>query len=312
MNKETDIVKSNLSVSVIIPTYNKAHLLGRAVQSVLNQTYQDFEVIVVDDCSSDNTERVVIGFDDDRIRYIRHEENKGAAAARNTGIKAAEGEYIAFLDSDDEWLSEKLEKQVRAFADGSTDLGVVYTGVRFIAGNKIKYAPSSNIKKKEGYIHAVLLETNFIPLPAAIVKKECLEKVGMFDESLPRLQEWDLWIRISTHYHFKYISELLVNAYQQPDGISRDVNALIVASEYILQKYFKEISRNPKLLGQHYFGIGTILSIKGEIKRGRNYFFKAVKTYPFNAKLILSTLTSFLGLRAYSSACKIYSKLKDT
>lgn len=99
------------TVSVVIPTYNRAHLVGRAIQSVLNQTYQDFEIIVVDDGSTDNTEEVVKSFNDPRIRYIRHDQNRGGSAARNTGIKMARGEYIAFQDSDDEWLPEKLESR---------------------------------------------------------------------------------------------------------------------------------------------------------------------------------------------------------
>ena len=110
-------------VSVIIPTYNRAHLVGRAIRSVLNQTYQDFEIIVVDDGSTDNTEEVVKSFNDPRIRYIRHEKNRGGSAACNTGIRAARGEYIAFQDSDDEWLPEKLEKQMQVFENTPTGVG---------------------------------------------------------------------------------------------------------------------------------------------------------------------------------------------
>ena len=101
----------SVTVSVIIPTYNRAHLVGRAIRSVLNQTYQDFEIIVVDDCSTDNTEEIVKGFNDHRIRYMRHDRNRGGSAARNTGIKASQGKYIAFLDSDDERLLKKAESR---------------------------------------------------------------------------------------------------------------------------------------------------------------------------------------------------------
>ena len=163
-------------VSVIIPTYNRAHLVGRAIRSVLNQTYQDFEIIVVDDGSTDNTEEVVKSFNDPRIRYIRHEENKGAAAARNTGIKAAKGKFIAFQDSDDEWLPKKLEKQMEAFDNASPKVGVVYTGFWSIEGNVKRYSLNKEIVHKEGDIHSQILQGNFIGTPAAVVKKACFKK----------------------------------------------------------------------------------------------------------------------------------------
>jgi glycosyltransferase involved in cell wall biosynthesis len=298
-------------VSVIIPTYNRALLLGRAIQSILNQTYQNFEIIVVDDCSSDDTEKVINGFYDKRMRYIRHEERKGANAARNTGIKSATGRYIAFQDSDDEWLPEKLEKQVRAFKDGPSDLGVVYTSYWMLEDDRKTYCPPSYIKQKDGNIHDVLLETNFISTPTAVVKKECFEIAGMFDEGLPRLQEWELWIRISKHYCFKHIDEPLVKTYLQPDSISRNMNALIVAQKRVFEKYFEEISKKPELLGKHYFGIGTLLCLNGEIEEGRSYFFKAIKTYPFNMKLLFSTLFSLLGLSVYNIVATIYLRIKE-
>ena len=105
-------MKKNPTVSVVIPTYNRAPLIGRSIKSVLNQTYQDFEIIIVDDASTDNTKEVVSNFNDERIRYIQHEENKGEAAARNTGIKATRCDYIAPQDSDDEWIPEKLSTQI--------------------------------------------------------------------------------------------------------------------------------------------------------------------------------------------------------
>jgi glycosyltransferase involved in cell wall biosynthesis len=121
--------ENNPTVSIIIPTYNRSRLLARAVKSVLNQTYQNFELIIVDDASTDNTEEVVGSFNDERIKYVRHEKNKGEAVARNTGIKAARGEYIASHDSDDEWLHEKLAKRIRAFENCSPEIGVVYTAL---------------------------------------------------------------------------------------------------------------------------------------------------------------------------------------
>ena len=132
------------TVSVIIPTYNRAHLIDRSIQSVLNQTYQDFELIVVDDRSTDNTEDIIRQFreKDKRIKYIKHDKNKGGSAARNTRIKNSVGKYIVFQDSDDEWFPEKLEKQMKIFETASLEVGVVYTGFWRIKDNKKTYIPT--------------------------------------------------------------------------------------------------------------------------------------------------------------------------
>ena len=123
-------------VSVIIPTYNRAHLIGRAIQSVLAQTYQDFEVIVVDDGSTDNTEEVVLNFGSEKMRYIRHGTNRGVAAARNTGIRNARGEYIAFQDSDDEWYPNRLES-ISEIMEDRKDIDFIFSYGKFLKNGEI-------------------------------------------------------------------------------------------------------------------------------------------------------------------------------
>ena len=115
-------------VSVIIPTHNRARFLREAISSVLNQTFQDFEILVVDDASDDNTREVVAGFEDIRIKYFRHDTNRGGSAARNTGIRNSMCSYIAFLDDDDEWFPEKLGKQMELLLASDPKVGAVYTG----------------------------------------------------------------------------------------------------------------------------------------------------------------------------------------
>ncbi len=298
------------TVSVIIPTYNRAHLIGRAIQSVLNQTYQDFEIIVVDDGSTDNTEEVMKRFNDERIKYIKHEQNKGEAAARNTGIKIARGEYIAFQDSDDEWLPEKLEKQIKVFENASSKVGVVYTGFWRIKNGKKTYIPSSKITPKEGDIHNILLEGNFIGGPVTLIKKECFERAGMFDEELPLLTDWEMWIRLSKYYHFKYIDEPLVISYYQPDSIGRNQDASIRADELILEKHFEDIKKDSRLLAKHYSNIGTLLFSNGEFKQGRSYLIKAAVAYPLNIKPLLMAFISLFGETVYDKALRIYRKIR--
>jgi glycosyltransferase involved in cell wall biosynthesis len=303
--------KSDLLVSVVLPTYNRAGLLTRAIESVLQQTYSNFELIVVDDCSTDCTEDVVKEFQDNRIRYIRHEKNRGAPIARNNGIRAAKGNYIAFQDSDDVWVSTKLEKQVNAFNSASNDLGVVYTSFWLIDYSKETLVPSSHVKKAEGKIHDVLLEMNLVSLSSAIVRKECFEKVGMFAD-IPRFQDWELWLRISKYYVFKHLNEPLVKVYRQPDSISRNTNAFVTARKYILSKFFDEISKKPKLLSKHYSDIGTLLCLEGDIKEGRKYFFKALSAHPFNVKLLLWTIASIFGPTTYKNYSTFYNILKNS
>lgn len=306
------IYKPNIpTISVIIPTYNRTHLIERAIQSVLNQTYQDFEIIVVDDGSIDNTKEVLESFSDKRIRYIRHEKNRGGAVARNTGIKIARGEYIGFLDDDSEWLSKKLEKQMKAFEAASPEVSIVYTGLLRIENDRKVYIPSPTIKKKENNIQRELLKKNFIDTSTILVKKECLNKVGVFDERLPRFQDWELVIRISKCYKFKLINEPLVISYYTADSISADQNALIKGFELILEKYSKDFAKDKKLLAECYFNIGNLLSLNKEIRKGRNYLIKSIAKYPFSIKAFLAVFVSLFGQNCYSKAIAIHRKIKS-
>jgi len=297
-------------VSIVIPTYNRAKLLKRAIHSVLNQTYQDYEIIIVDDGSTDNTEEVVRSFNDNKVIYIKHERNKGAPAARNTGIRAARGEYVAFQDSDDEWLPEKLEKQIKAFKTASTEIGIVYTGFWRIEGDKRTFFPSPNITPKEGAIHDALLKGNFVGTPSTLVKKECFEKAGMFDEKLPMLEDWELWIRISKCYCFKYIDEALAISYYNPGSVNEQ-GCLIEAQtlKLMLEKHFEDIKRNRGLLASYYRRIGYLLCLNGQIAQGRGYLKKAVMTYPIDVKSFLLALISLFGQRSYNKAIQGYKRI---
>ena len=271
-------------ISVIIPTHNRAHLIGRSIQSVFNQTYQDFEIIVVDDGSTDNTSEVIKKYQkkDNRIKYIRHEKNKGGSAARNTGIKAARAEYIAFQDSDDEWLPKKLKNQMEVFKDAPSRVGIVYSDMWRITGNKKRYFYSPKIMPKHKIIYEQALDygVSDIGIQTSLIKKEVFAKAGMFDEKFPRFIDLEFFIRLSKYYYFFHIEEPLVNYFDADEGISSNAKALIAAQKLILKKYFKDIKKNKKVLAKHYLGIGTSLCINGEIKEGEIYFAKAFKIYP--------------------------------
>ncbi|GBE39173.1 MAG TPA: glycosyltransferase [Nitrospirae bacterium] len=297
-------------VSVIIPTYNRAVQAAKAIRSVLDQTYRDLEVIVVDDCSSDDTEEAVKRLNDNRIVYIRHDINKGGAAARNTGIRLAKGEFIAFQDSDDEWMPEKLEKQMQVFENSPPDTGVVYTGFWRVENSKRTYIPYPWVTRKEGAIHEELLKGNFITTQAALVKKECFDKAGMFDDSLPRLQDWELWLRISKYYGFKCVDEPLLVVYYSGGSITSDKQALIKAAGIISAKVYNDIKEDKKLLSRFYSYIGITLCSNNAVKNGRPYLLKAVKADPFNAMALFVTFVSLFGQSAYDITANAYKKMR--
>jgi len=199
-------------VSVIIPTYNCAQYIFHAVDSVLAQSFRDFELVVVDDGSTDNT-RELLKLYGSQIKYI-YQQNKDMTAARNTGIKNSSGEYIAFLDSDDIWLAHKLERQV-ALLDQAPEVGLVYCWHYYIdsAGKRCQFYDNVIGRSFESgsRVYEKLIENNVISGGGStpVIQRKCLKKSGMFDESIPYSGDWDLWLRISMDYVIAVIPEPL-------------------------------------------------------------------------------------------------------
>ena len=258
----------NLKVSIIIPAYNRAKVLPRAINSVLTQTYQDFEIIIVDDCSRDNTDKIIKQFTDPRIRYIKHKHNKGGNAARNTGIKEARGEFIAFLDSDDEWLSDKLNKQMKLFAENGPSVGLIYAGQRCYDENNGK--DFDYIGDKTGSVFSDMLVHNYIgSLSVVIVRAEYIHKVGGLDEQLKSCQDWDFYIRLSRVCQFDLVKECLIKYHvgkKDPNRISNNRLSIVAGHEAIQRKYATEIEqlskeyklRHIKLMREVYAASGDL------------------------------------------------------
>lgn len=291
-------------ISVIIPTYNRASLIERALQSVLDQDYPDIEVIIVDDYSTDNTEDVVKSVNDPRIRFIKHSHNKGANAARNTGIREASGDYIAFQDSDDEWMPGKLAKQIEVFKHAPADTGVVYTAFWRIEGNEKNYTPSRDVLMTDGYLFEELLKRNFITTQSILLKKACFEEVGLFDETMPRLQDWELLLRLSKRYPFFFIDEPLVNVYHTSGSITSNQEALTKALELLLEKHYGDFAKYRKTLANFNCYIGQQFFLSGDLKKSLYYCKEALKIRPGNPKFWLILATFLLG-RAF------YAKVKN-
>lgn len=218
-------------VSVIIPTYNRESLIKRAILSVLNQTYKDFEVIIVDDGSIDNTKLVVESINDNRISYFKLPSNGGLSHARNTGVSLAKGELVAFQDSDDEWLENKLEVQVRELYETNSDLVACAMNL-YSNGEYISYF--TNID--DSAIATRLLSGNFIGGPTILGKKECFINEP-FEERIRSLEDWELMIRMSRKYKVHFINIPLINIYKQSDSLIYKLDYYYDAIELVLKKH---------------------------------------------------------------------------
>ena len=208
---------TDMTVSVIIPTYNRSSYLVEAIDSVMSQTYKACEVLVIDDGSSDDTREAVNRYAGG-ISYI-YQDNKGPSAARNNGIRNAKGDLIAFLDSDDIWHPEKLEKQVAVFVENPS-VGLIATGYVDI---DTRYEPIKSIVLTSNEINCAKrkeLYKNFFATSSVMVQKTCFYKAGLFNEELHFAEDWEMWIRILEYYSFDYIPELLMQYRVHPINIT--------------------------------------------------------------------------------------------
>lgn len=229
-------------ISVIIPTYNREKSIARAVRSILAQTYRNYEVLIVDDGSTDSTRKIVESFGDDRIRYIYLEENSGVSHARNVGIQMAECDYIAFLDSDDEWLPEKLEKQMEMMRQMPENVGLVYcrmSGMRPDGG--VSFCPNLGIAKEalEGNMFPFLLKENVISPQAVLIRRKCLKQSGGFDESLTCIEDWELFLRISQCWQITFMEETLVRVHVSETSVSQNISGYLKTRCYMISKYWR-------------------------------------------------------------------------
>jgi len=288
-------------VSVIIPAYNRASFLKPAVRSVLDQTYRHLEAIVVDDGSNDDTEAIVADLrkKDIRLRYIRHAVNRGAQSARNTGIQNAGGNLIAFLDSDNEWFPDKLEKQVRLFSEGDERLCVVYAGYRelFPEGWYLDRLPALR-----GDIYEAAMKRWVCDFNTIVVKKTFLDKSGLLNENIRAYQEWDFCIQLSRHGRFDYINEPLVR-YRHHEGLSISKDASNNAFGYldVVEAHRDEILKSCGCytLSRHYLAVGHHFMLANSLAMGRNYFYRSFCCAPYNIAALAFLAASLLGCRYY-------------
>jgi len=268
-------------ISVILPTYNRAALLARALRSALSQTYAAFEVRVVDDGSSDGTQSTVAALEDPRICYLRI-DHAGPAAARNHGIRAAQGEWIAFLDSDDEWKPEKLQRQMEAVAGLPSGVGVVYTGAEYIDDDT---GSISALRRPPGgpvtQVFEQLLETNWFPFVSVVARRRCFDVVGLLDETLTSGEDREWLLRAARRFDFFGLAEPLVRVHvHRGQRQSEDLAARIAFAETILHRYTVDLERRPRVRARKSVSLGQLRLRAGDVAGARLAFVDAMRVRP--------------------------------
>jgi glycosyltransferase involved in cell wall biosynthesis len=295
-------------ISVVIPTHNRAELLALAIRSALGQTFREIEIIVVDDASSDHTPKVVESFGSDKIRYVRHENCRGPAAARNSGIDQACGEYVAFLDDDDEWFPRKLELQMEVMRKSPSSVGLVYSGYVVVDSQSGKVLGERVPEKRGDLSKEMLVENHIGGTTCALIRRNCFESVGVFDERLPPFEDYDLWIRLSQQFQFDYVKEALFRYCIHSNNISSNLDARWKAMDMMLQMYGAARSMK-KYLSSGYFSLGVGYCNRKEMRTGRRALRKAVQLNPWDIRHYSYLLAAGLGAENFGLIHGLKSKL---
>jgi len=304
-------------VSVIIPTHNRARFLAESIQSVLAQTFDNLETIVVDDGSTDNTREVVGNFLGPRVKYV-YQENQGASAARNAGILIATGDFIALLDSDDVWLGDKLALQVDLL-DSHPKAGLVYSDAylfddqsgailgRFLEGKGVF----------SGKVLRQLLSTQFIKTSTVVIRRNVFDVTGYFDESMMRVHDRDMWLRIAYHFDIQGISIPLARIRVHSSGISQNWEGVWTGRAMVMNKAQRDftLSRDERRilktnLSRVYYQHGRYLVLNGKLIEGRAKLLDCLRLRPISIRAYLYVIVSLLGRRFIVKAAFYVKKLK--
>lgn len=282
------------NVSVIIPTYNRASMIVACIESVLNQSYPVNEIIVIDDCSADNTIEQLNNFKD-KILILKTEKQSGAQTARNIGIKAAKSEWIAFLDSDDEWLPNKMERQISALKKINYDPWTVVHGdcyIKNINSDKKKHWQLENIDGEN--VYKQLLSKSGTLFPSILTSMHSLEKINFLDENAPSYHEWDTAIRLAKYCRFIHIQEPLFIYNIHKNTISKNSDKDVQGYQYIINKFKAEII---KLCGEEVFTKHLVINSVRALNNNKNKLGRTILKQIPNNVLKKSILLLFSYLR---------------
>ena len=295
------------TVSVVIPAYNRADVLPRTIESVLSQNYEDFEVIVVDDASTDDTEAVVSSYDDDRLRYLHHDENRGANAARNTGVRAATGTYVSFLDSDDEFRPENLAVTT-AVLERRPDCAGVFTSFRSVRNGRVENV--SVAQPGEMSFERICSENAIGGFSCVSFRADVFDSVGLLDESLRSSQDWDFFIRVIENHRMVGIDEVLAIHHLHEQRISSNKRRKFDGQERFLEKHGDKLTRLGKANLQ--YARGFVHTDHGEYDEAARAFKTAFRQYPYDPWYYYHYFTARCGGSVFSNALSLKKRAKTT
>lgn len=301
------------TVSIVIPAFNRANTLRAAVDSVLTQTFEDFELLIVNDGSQDATMAIAADISDPRIRLLENPHNMGAGAARNTGIRAARGTWIAFQDSDDEWLPHKLERQMARLTAPGADFVAAYCGMLVIGTvalvkkatptvrPHIDYLPAIDTHQVEGDLRQTLLAGNLISTQTLIARRDMLERIGGFDETLPAVEDWDCALRLAQLGDIACVDEPLVLQRFSTNSLSHQLFQRLKARNAIIEKHRALYVDDPALLARLHAGHAVMYARLGNRSEARTAMRKSLALQPLSPRLWGRALTYALPGRPVTS-----------
>lgn len=294
---------NNPLVSVIIPTYKRSDYLLRAIDSVLRQTYAPIEIIVVDDNEGNNEFREATKknlqhyITSAAIQYLEHEINKGLPAARNTGIRLAKGDYVAFLDDDDEFLPEKIGLQVACFQRNNPSVGLVY-------GSFIRFETDLNTEriitpKHAGNLHSLLGLNHIGPPSMVMCKKEAIATVNGFDETFRSREDIDFYYRLSKFYEVAFVPEVVMRYYIHPNTMSKIHTDKLTYMLRFIDKYGDELKKPASRWSEIQERLGELQAVNGNRQKAITAFFKAYSNQPKRVSILAKAALALLGSSLY-------------
>lgn len=291
-------------VSVVIPAYNRAATIRAAIESVLRQSFADFELVVVDDGSTDGTLDAAAAVDDPRLRLVPAPRNLGAAGARNLGVAEARAPLVAFQDSDDEWLPTKLEKQMARLAAAPDRIGC-YCGLLVVGAldprpgerTRLAYNPPPETLPVEGDILAPMLGRNLVSTQTLVVRRDAFRDLGGFDEGMPALEDWDFAIRLAARGPLAFVDEPLVLQRFSENSLTRHADRQLAAQARMVEKNLALYEARPDALAGQYYALAGLARRLGRYGEARALLARARRVRPANPRpWAMSLYVAALGL----------------